>query len=107
MFDLGFATGEFFRSGETDSGYQPLATRSTKTRTICSHCSQNVFDTANGDDDPAGTMVQFVADFVNGFIEQVGFEHDLKIVAVFRDENRAGGGLQIALQKDADRKSVV
>jgi hypothetical protein len=27
MFDLGFATGEFFRSGETDSGYQPLATR--------------------------------------------------------------------------------
>src|SRR6266550_8713126 len=74
---------------------------------ICEICGsfscrfQNVFDASDRDDDPAGTIIQFVADFIHGFVEQIGFEHDLKVFAVFRDENRASSPVQIALQKDA------
>ena len=50
-----------------------------------------MLDAADRDDNPRGAVVELVADFVNGFVEQVGFEHDLKVVGVFRDEDRVGG----------------
>src|SRR5216110_2083600 len=51
-------------------------------------------------------MVELIADFVNGFVEQIGFEHDLKVVAIFRNENRAIGRVQIALQKHAAHLAI-
>src|SRR5436305_3067244 len=68
--------------------------------------SQNMLDAADRDDNPRGAVVELVADFVNGFVEQVGFEHDLKVFAVFRNENRVTGRVQIALQKDAAHLAV-
>ena len=67
---------------------------------------QNVFDAADGDDDPVGAVVELVADFVDGFIKQIGFEKDLEIVGVLRDEARAGGRLQIFLEKDAAHLAI-
>ena len=41
--------------------------------------SQNVFDAANRNHDPTRPIVQLVADFVNGFVEQIRFEQHLQI----------------------------
>ena len=38
---------------------------------------QNVFDATDGNNGPTRPIVELVADFVNGFIEQIGFDHDL------------------------------
>jgi hypothetical protein len=41
---------------------------------------QNVFDAADRDDDPIGPIIQFVADFVDRFIEEISLEKNLKVV---------------------------
>src|SRR5207244_12901927 len=67
---------------------------------------ENVLDAANRDNDPIGAVVEFVADLVDGFVEQVRFEHDLEIVGILRDEGRFGGGGEITLQKDAAHLAI-
>src|SRR2546423_12060111 len=62
---------------------------------------QNVLDPANWNEHPVGTVIQFVSDFVHSFIEQIGFQHDLKILAVVRHENCPRGCLKVTLQKHA------
>src|SRR2546428_7963436 len=65
-----------------------------------------MFDPADGDDNPVGTIVQFVADFIDGFVEQVGLEQDLEVFLILRDEDRAGGCFQITLQEDAAHLAI-
>ena len=61
---------------------------------------QNVFDPANRNDDPIGPVVEFVANFVDGFIEQISLQEYLQVVGILRNEDGAGGRLQIALQEN-------
>jgi len=65
-----------------------------------------VFDAADRNDDPGRPIVQLVPNFINGFIEQVGFDHDLKVLAVFRDEDGVACCLQVALQKEAAHVTI-
>src|SRR3989442_15624934 len=63
--------------------------------------AQNMLDAADGNDDPVGAVVKFVADFVDGFVGEISFEHDLEVVGSLRDEYGAGSGAQITVQKNA------
>ena len=63
------------------------ATRSEKILRL--HGFQDVFDSANRNDDPIRPIVQFVADFVDRFVEQIGFEAVLQIGFAARDEKGA------------------
>src|SRR5438552_17875327 len=67
---------------------------------------QNVFDAADGDDDPVGTVVEFVTDLINSFVEEIGFEKNLEVVRILRDEYRAGRGPQITLEKSAAHLAI-
>jgi len=53
-----------------------------------------VADAADRNHDPLRPVVQLVADFVDGLVEEVGFEHHLQVFFVLRDEDCAGCGLQ-------------
>src|SRR6186997_3461783 len=67
---------------------------------------KNMFDAANGNHHPIGSIVKLVADLVNSLIEEISFEEDLKVVRLLRHKDRAGGGLQITVQKHATHLAV-
>src|SRR6266436_1889245 len=76
-------------------------------RLISSSCRfQNMFDAADGDDDPVGAVIELVTDFVNGFVEEISLEKDLEVVGILGNKGRVGGGLQIFLEEDATHLSV-
>src|SRR4051812_36374968 len=72
-----------------------------KSRRRQSALLQDVLDAANRDHDPIRTIVQLVADFVDRFVEQVSFEHDLEVVFIARHERRPRRRLKIAHKKSA------
>src|ERR1700730_11002241 len=80
--------------------------RKSKILTVLSGRFQNVFDAADGDDDPVWAVVELVADFVNGFVEEVGFKKNLEVVRILRNKGRVGGGLQVFLKEDAAHLSI-
>src|SRR5438105_2399472 len=67
---------------------------------------QNVFDAANWNDNPVGAIVELVTDFVDSFVEEIGFEKNLEIVGILRDKHRTGSGLQITLEKGAAHLAI-
>src|SRR5215470_5571105 len=68
--------------------------------------SQNVFDAADGDDNPVGAIVKLVADLIDGFVEKIGFEKNLEIVRILREKRSARGRLQIFLEKRATHVAI-
>src|SRR5436190_15641502 len=85
--------------------YFPYDISASNLRPI-SHRLQNVFDPTNMDYHPAGPIVKFVTNFIDSFVEQIGFDHDLKIFAVLRDEDGAARRLQVTLKKDAANVAI-
>src|SRR5271156_2496016 len=53
----------------------------------------------NRDEGPVGTIVEFVAEFVNRLFEYEGIKQNLQLVAAFRHDRAAAGGFQIAAQE--------
>ena len=58
-----------------------------------------MLDPADRNHDPIGPMVQFVADFVDRFVEQIRLQQNRQIAFLLRKKTRARGRSQIALEK--------
>src|ERR1051325_8118940 len=93
-------------ASERCRAYSGVAHRATATEEIELRRAENVFDAANRNDDPGRAVVQFVTDFVDGFVEEISFEQDLEIVFIGRNEIGAVSGGEIAVEKDAAHLAI-
>ena len=65
-----------------------------------------MFDAADWDDYPVWTIVQFVADFVDGFVEKIGFEKNLEVVEILGNERGVSRCIQVVLEELAAHQSI-
>src|ERR1043165_1440284 len=91
----------FLTATRIPASHRATATEETKLRR-----AENVFDAADRNDDPGRAIVQFVADFVNGFVEEISLKQDLEVVFIGWNEIGAVRGGEIAVEKDAAHLAV-